>query len=435
MIAAMGAPFLTFLFPVYSWEVAIAALLMAAILSFAGPFLRNPGQQTRISRGVYAGGINREPVRINTLLLVLLLLAACLAVDVAVALVAKRAFPMHAATIARIAMAVTTVLLTGALFWLQEHRDSEPAPAAHEDPEGYASSEGIRSKILQTIFVCVYAALLLGVMMLPVSPLLKRALLRAEAVVIPVYLVGLRRIKMGVYRTGHKGDYDKALRRDRLWSAMPFYGASLRGMILFNAGRYREAQAFLKPLAFDAQGRPRLASLELYSYALALVNDNRPGEAEPLLEAAIPAVPRNDYLKVALASCLLTQEKDPERATRLLEEAMASPQRGGQASNNRADYARRIARYAWALSACGRRQEAQSRIDEAQQLALSLRPEDAAGVQYFVGEAWRVMGDGAKAQAAYDEAVRLQPTGVIALSVKKAQAKMENRWHAWQPQT
>ena len=59
-------------------------------------------------------------------------------------------------------------------------------------------------------------------------------------------------------------------------------------------------------------------------------NDNRAAEAEPLLEAASAAAPDNDSLKVALASCLLTQEKEPERATRLLEEVVNSPGSSGQ---------------------------------------------------------------------------------------------------------
>jgi tetratricopeptide (TPR) repeat protein len=103
---------------------------------------------------------------------------------------------------------------------------------------------------------------------------------------------------------------------------------------------------------------------------------------------------------------------------------MASTPRGGLARDNSADHARRVARYAWALSAASRTRDARTRIDQAIELAAALRPEDAAGVQYFVGEAWRAMGENAKARAAFDEAVRLRPTGVTALSVKKALAKM-----------
>jgi len=308
-------------------------------------------------------------------------------------------------------------------------------PSVPLSPDEDARRDGMRRKVIQIVYVCVYIALLAGIFLLPVSPLWKRALFRANALVIPMYLLGLRRVKIRIFHVGQRGDYDRALGMDRFWGAMPFYGASLRGSILFNAGRYHEAEAFLKPLAFNAHGDPRLASFELYSYALALVNDNRPAEAQPLLEGAVGAVRDNASLKVALASCLLTQEKEPERARQLLEEAMAAPGRGGQSSDNRADDARRVARYAWALAACGRRQEAQSRIDEALQRAGSLRPEDAAGVQYFVGEAWRVMGENAKARAAYDEAIRLQPTGVISVSVNKALAKIGSPWHTLQPAT
>jgi len=306
---------------------------------------------------------------------------------------------------------------------------------AAEDLDRDAAREDTRRKVLHTLFLCAYAAAIVGVEMLPVhyglSHVSKRLLLRAATAVVPLYFWVLQSMKKRIYQIGHKGGYEKALRMDRFWGALPFYGTSLRGVILFNAGRYHEALAYLRPLAFDGGGRPRLKSQELYIYALALVNDNRPGEAEPLLEAAISAVPSPASMKVALATCLLTQEKEPDRAVRLMEEAMSAPRRDGE--GNRADYARRVARYAWALAASRRSQEAQARIDEALQAARSLRPEDAAGVQYFVGEAWREMGEDAKARAAFDEATRLQPTGVTALSVQKALAKMGNRWAAWQP--
>ena len=336
----------------------------------------------------------------------------------------------------RAPLASDTVFLSFSIFGTQGF-DMTPSVtlSQEQDPETAASREAMRRRVIQIILVCAYTAVVLGTVFLPIAPPWKRPLFRGEGMLVAVYAGAVRRIKMSIFRSSHRGEYDKALRRDHVWGSLPFYGSSLRGMILFNAGRYREAQAFLKPLAFDGQGRPRLKSIELYSYALALENDNRPAEAQPLLEAAIPAVSRNDYLKVALATCLLTQEKDPERAAHLLEEAMATPQRDGQGADGRADDARRVARYAWALAACGRRQEAQSRIDEALQKARTLRPEDTAGVEYFVGEAWRVMGEKAKAQAAYDEAIRLQPTGVIAVSVQKALAKIGTPWHTWQPQT
>jgi tetratricopeptide (TPR) repeat protein len=146
-----------------------------------------------------------------------------------------------------------------------------------------------------------------------------------------------------------------------------------------------------------------------------------------LLEAAAQASPNPGPLQVALATCLLSQNKDPQRACSLLETAMAGTQRDASTYMGRADQARRIARYAWALAAAGRRNEAQAKIDEALATGNDLRPEDAAGVQYFVGEAWRALDDKAKAQAAYDQAIALRPDGVIAMSVSKSLAKMASR--------
>ena len=81
-----------------------------------------------------------------------------------------------------------------------------------------------------------------------------------------------------------------------------------------------------------------------------------------------------------------------------METAMAGPQKDASTYLGRADQARRIGRYAWALAAAGRRNEAQAKIDEALAMGNDLRPEDAAGVQYFVGEAWRALDDKVKAK-------------------------------------
>ena len=239
------------------------------------------------------------------------------------------------------------------------------------------------------------------------------------------------RLKRSADHLSRSGQYERALRLNRIGLKIPGYGKSLEGIILFNAGRYSEARVFLKPLAFDAQGKPRPASIELYCYALALENDGHLTKAEELLEAAVNACPNKSELKVALATCLLTQEKEPDRACKLLEQAMATPQETGSAYGRRADDAARTARYAWALAAAGRRDEGEMKIQEATTLAQGLNDFEMAGVQYFSGQAWRTLGETTKARAAYDEALKLSPQGVVALSVKKAQAKLGDTWHAW----
>jgi tetratricopeptide (TPR) repeat protein len=262
---------------------------------------------------------------------------------------------------------------------------------------------------------------------LPTSKVHFLLALRVLLVSFFVYVLLISRIKRWIYQVGHGGDYDKALRLNRLWSVLPFYGSSLQGPILFNAGRYSEALEFLKPRAFDRQGKPRLTSIELYTYAIALENSGREAEAQVLLEAA-NSVPQNgNTIRVALATCLLTQNKEPERACKLLEQALA-----GSENLSSADQARRIARYAYALASCGRRPEAEAKIQEALAMGATLTKDDFAGVYYFVGEAWRALGDTTKARDAFQQAVTLRPDGVTALSVQKALAKMDGRWNAWQ---
>ncbi|HEY1211293.1 MAG TPA: tetratricopeptide repeat protein [Terracidiphilus sp.] len=247
--------------------------------------------------------------------------------------------------------------------------------------------------------------------------------------VILLYLLTLQRLKRKIYHIGHAGEFERALKLDRTFSVLPFYGKSLKGIILFNAGQYSEAQEFLKPLAFDAQGKPRLASTELYVYALSLENNDFLQEAQGLLEAAVPVSKNPEAIQVALATCLLDQNKDVDRACKLLEQAMATTK-----NIPREDLARRMGRYAWALGACKRRQEAETKIQEALAMGAGLAKADFAGVYYFVGEAWRALGDTTKARDAFQQAVTLRPDGVTALSVQKALAKMDGKWNTWQSQ-
>ncbi len=243
-----------------------------------------------------------------------------------------------------------------------------------------------------------------------------------------LYVLLISRVKRWIYNLGHGGNFDRALRLNRFWSKLPFYGSSLEGPILFNAGRYSEALEYLRPLAFDRQGKPRLTSIELYTYAISLVNSGREAEAQILLEEACRVPQKGNTLQVALATCLLTQNKEPERACKLLEQSLAEAN-----SLSRADLAKRIARYAYALGACGRRPDAEEQIQKALAMGAALKPDDQAGVDYFVGEAWRALGETTKARAAFQEAVTLRPDGVTALSVQKALAKMDGKWNTWQP--
>jgi tetratricopeptide (TPR) repeat protein len=96
----------------------------------------------------------------------------------------------------------------------------------------------------------------------------------------------------------------------------------------------------------------------------------------------------------------------------------------------RADHAKRLARYAWTLAACGRRKEAETKLEEAFDAVRSLPETDRAGVQYFAGETWRTLGEWRKARAALDEALVLSPTGSAATSAQKALVELRREARA-----
>jgi tetratricopeptide (TPR) repeat protein len=272
---------------------------------------------------------------------------------------------------------------------------------------------------------------IMGVLRLPVDPHRKIVLLFALVVLLIapiILLMALSQAKRRVLQLAKQGDYDQALRLDKQYSRIPGYGTPLDGVILFQAGRYSEAQLLVKPLAFDSNGQPRLTSQALYIYCLALVNGDRPAEAQTLLEAAVQAPQQNGGFHVALSTCLLTQNKDPEHALALIEQAMANWPATLNDYEGRADQMRRLGRYAWALAACGRAGDAQAKLQEAFAGAADFRPDDMAGLQYFAGETWRVIGDSTKARAAFKEALRLAVAGsAAATSAQKGLAKLANQ--------
>jgi tetratricopeptide (TPR) repeat protein len=246
---------------------------------------------------------------------------------------------------------------------------------------------------------------------------------RVVAVVaVLLYPTGLGRVKLWTYRLARGGKYDQALRFDRIIRFLPFYGDSLEGSILFNAGKYTEARVFLKPLAFDKHGEPRLTSRALYLYTLALTNDDCAEEALPLLEASARVPEARLTVRVALVGCLLTLGKDPFRACALMEDVLAKEPVPVYEKN--ADQARRLARYAWALAACGRRDEAEAQLKEAFAGSFSLTKSDQAGIKYFAGQSWRMLGEKEKSRAAFNEAIALAPDGSTAMSARKGLAKL-----------
>jgi tetratricopeptide (TPR) repeat protein len=281
-----------------------------------------------------------------------------------------------------------------------------------------------RRKWKQTAAVWGLIAIFVTVMHSHLPSHVKTVVFVALLVILVIGAVALAKLKMWIFGLSKQGEFDRAIQMDRRFSRIPGYGSPLEGVIYFNAGRYAEAREYVKPSAFDQQGEPRLTSMELYTYALALENDGMQAEAQKLLEAAVQVPQKTAGFHVALATCLLDQKKDAERARELLELAMAHPGTQSSGYGQLSDHLMRLGRYAWALAACGRREEAEAQLKKAFAGSTGLKDRDLAGLHYFAGEAWRSMGEWKKARAAFDEALRLSPDGPAATGTQKALAKM-----------
>jgi tetratricopeptide (TPR) repeat protein len=282
----------------------------------------------------------------------------------------------------------------------------------------------VRFRLAILVYLVTVAVLQIGLLSHGYKSYKVAVLVLLEGLAFLLYLRVLRRIRTSTYRLARQGEFERALRLNRFWAWFPGYGTSQEGLILLEAGRYEDAMAFLQPRAFAPSGAPKFRSVAIYIYLIALENSGRSAEAQALLEDAIRAAPDRVSFKVALATCLLAQEKDASEACSLLQEAIAADS-GSQAYGPRSDRAKRKARYAWALGLAGQSADADLKIKEALAEARSLKPDDEAGVHYFVGEAWRVMGETSRARAEFDQAIAASVGGNIAINAKKGLAKLD----------
>jgi tetratricopeptide (TPR) repeat protein len=226
-----------------------------------------------------------------------------------------------------------------------------------------------------------------------------------------------------------QGDYDGALRISRKWLRSETYGRKFQGWIMLAAGRYSEALELLKDSVCDEKGRPLLKSQYFYYYAIALMSEEKYSEAQPLLEAAVLASQKGgDYLRFSLAECLLSQDREPARALDLVEQV-----RGDLNSHSKQDRLRLAqcnAIGAWALAACGRREEAETRLQEAFVESDSFNKDDLAELLNSKGSALQALGDSERSRAAFQQALAVFPYGSISVFARRELAKLgENQRH------
>jgi tetratricopeptide (TPR) repeat protein len=224
-----------------------------------------------------------------------------------------------------------------------------------------------------------------------------------------------------------RGKFEWALRLNRLLFWTPGTNNSNEGWILVMAGRYEEARAYLKPLAFNAKGHPLLTSQEFYLYALALSIAGDYAAAEMLFDAAISVPQTQGNFHFGLAECLLTQQKDSSRARTLVETVLAGYPVNPRTNLQRANRAQILAFHAWALASDGWTQEAELRLEKAFACSDGIDKCSLAAMHLPVGHTWLALGDRGRARTCFQEALTLFPFGDIAIRARKNLAELESR--------
>jgi tetratricopeptide (TPR) repeat protein len=236
----------------------------------------------------------------------------------------------------------------------------------------------------------------------------------AVAGLVPVWLV-------------RHGKFDLALR----WNCLFFWALgnnrSTEGWILVMAGHYRQALVYLKPLAFDRNGHPRLTSQEFSLYASALSIEGEDETAELLYEAAVDVPQSSGDFHFGLADCLLKQKKDSDRARKLVECVLAGIPVNPRSNRQRANRAQMIAFHAWALASNGWRAEAEMRLQEVFASSSGVGKCSLAAIKLPVGDTWLTLGETEKARVSFKEALALFPFGDIGIRARKKLEALDAR--------
>ncbi len=243
----------------------------------------------------------------------------------------------------------------------------------------------------------------------------------ALSALLVVIMQVLSRAQGWIVELAMRGHYDSALWLNRLVFWVPGCGGSIKGWILTEAGRYAEALAICKPRAFDARGLPLLTDWNLYLYAFNLLSDDDESAARELFEAALlkEQTQLKEHFSRGLADCLFAQKQEPERARALVEQVIADRNSSNPRAPGNADSAHLKAIHAYAVAACGQREEALILLREATTGSTVLRKRDLAVLRQIEGLTWQALGDLGPSRLAFEDALALHPHGDIALRARK----------------
>lgn len=214
-------------------------------------------------------------------------------------------------------------------------------------------------------------------------------------------------------RAWRAGRYDAALGRLRRWS---FKGSrrrpTLEAFLLTAAGRGQEAIDVLR----GAQARPSLDQCDpsydiSFAAGRALMAELRLEEAQECLGRLHRRYPGSAAARYALGDLLLWQGGDAFEAQRLLEGALADPDRAALPYWKRLGFEAELrASHAWAMGCLGRPAELLHSLDLAVTLAGRCVPVQGA-VYLRLGFAFAVQGRLRRAQSYWKRAAKADPRG------------------------
>jgi tetratricopeptide (TPR) repeat protein len=225
-----------------------------------------------------------------------------------------------------------------------------------------------------------------------------------------------------------RGHYRLALHANRMLFWSVGHNPSMEGWILVLAGRYSDARTYLRPLAFDKQGAPRLTSPELFLYALVLSIEGEEAKAEELFEAAMQTPQSTGNFHFGLAELLLARKDDSDRARSLVESVLAGYPAHPQSSGLRSSRSQMAAFHALALANNGWRDEAEMRLQDALTGASGSGRFSQASLQLPVGDTWRKLGERDKARASYQQAMALFPFGDVAVRARRKLTELDTQF-------
>jgi tetratricopeptide (TPR) repeat protein len=324
-IASFGGDYFRYLWPSYPAWVSRSAHPIFDLIALLGFFAEsyNRGKKQSPQQGT-GYGAERVPWLDERQKAFILFALVGIALLIGIFQAIKNLPPSSVKQIMAISLLVLAVIQVTILQAIR--KPGQNPPQSDIQARSLAPGDGVerQRKWLGQAVSWVMIATVVAVMFSPAPREIKIAAFVAPIGILVAWGAALTRLRRWINGLAKEGEFDRALQMDRRYARIPGYGAPLQGLILFNAGRYPEARTFLKPFAFDELGQPRLTSTKLYLYALALENDGLEPEAQKLLEAAIQVPQQRAGFHVALATCLLSQKKDAERACELMELALAT---------------------------------------------------------------------------------------------------------------